>query len=256
HTQHARRIGEIEHKILEHRDPRGTAIEFKRCRAYDYRDKTTVEKDMKTCTEKTNVHISQNTLDCYNDRLKILEHMKRGQKGRRGINHKILALLTCSVSATDPAKVPEPMTTSIISVTAQLPPDKVYQAIKSLKTSGKIKCGRKFLPVLWEQPCRVTLPYMKAFDKFIQERKEGLPTEIPAGAKRLYWEQEHKPPVAKKLSEQSLRKFEEEAEEWKRRTRIVQPKYLLSRQADVTRGEVAKKYKIRKHRPRRVNGEV
>jgi len=210
HTQHARRIGDMEHKILEHRDPRGIPFEFKRCRAYDYVDKTTGEKNMQTCTEKTNVHISQDTLDCYKDRLKILEQMKRRQK-----NHKILALLTCSVSATDPSKVPEMMTTSTISAVTQLPPDKVYQAIKSLKTSGKIKCGRKYLPVLWEQPCRVTLPYMKAFDKFIQERKKGLPTEIPAGAKRLYWEQEHKPPVAKKLSEQSLRKFEAEAEDRK-----------------------------------------
>lgn len=212
----------------------GMAIKFKRCHVFEYVDAASRKKDKKTCTETKIVNIPQRTLDCYHDVSNFLDQIKRGKKGRPGIDHKILAAVACHTSGTAPARVSEPMTPAIISAMTELPYNPVRRSMEGLKKSGKIKCSRKQrIEFIEEEQCRVTKPYLKAFDDFIKSEKEerkwagvrrlfgkdfvAVPAEMPKGEQLYYWEAMRKGFVPKKLSKKALKRFEKETKKWKAR---------------------------------------
>ena len=151
--------------VAEH----GVSIQFRRCYEFDYVDKFTHKQESDTCTEKHVVNIPQRVFNCYNTTSDLLTQMRKGKKGRPGINYKVLAMVACSKSGVSPTRVSEPMSPAIVG-------------LHWLK------------PVRREEGDGATREVGQAGDRQATEghqREAGsAPAQVPEGVRRLHTERE------------------------------------------------------------------
>ena len=220
-----------EYTVKEH----GLGIQFKRCYEFDYIDKYRHKPVSDTCTKKLVVNIPQRTMNCYRDVSDLLTQMKKGKKGRPGINHKVIALVACSKSGTAPTRVSEPMSPAIVASVLGESQYKVRKTMEELVKTGKLATDKP-LDVVNEKQVRLPPKYQKAFDDFIkgekaERRLAGMRMVFGTGfvpasiSPNLPEAEAFAVPVRgfkpKKLGKKAMKRFMREAEEWKLTTGIV-----------------------------------
>lgn len=229
--------------VAEH----GLGVEFRRCKIFEYVDKNTHKETEQTCTEKIVFNVPRDITRCYEHTTSLLSQMAKGKMGRKvGPRHRILALVACSGShplGLRKGEMYQAMSPAIISAVTGDKHSKVRRNVEKLVKSKKLVTAGK-LKVIDEQQLHLPQKYQDVFDDFIRTEREE---RIRLGGRRLFEtdfipseeapmepeaeqftnimrEGEH-PKKRLKLTEQ--RKLQErlEAEQWKRRTKIVDPSY-------------------------------
>lgn len=226
----------------------GIGVEFRRCKEFNYVDRHTHKMTSQTCTEKKVYNIPRDITRCYEHTTSLLMQMEKSKKKEGkpvGTRHRILALVACSGShplGLRKGEMYQAMSPAIISAVTGDKHNAVRKSVELLVKSKKLVTAGK-LAVIDEQQLHLPPKYQQVFDDFIRTEREE---RIRLGGRRLFETDfipsERAPdepeaeqftniirqgrlPKRRKMSEQRKALERREAEEWKRRTKIVPPSY-------------------------------
>lgn len=238
----------------------GLPMEVRRCFQYEYIDKKSKEVEKPTCTAVANYSVPKKTINCYKKVASILQTLRPIRRGRPAkmerekIGSEVLGLAGCSANVLrNGVKRMEyealtPTIASIVTGHELLP---VRGAINNLVWQGKLvgskklkgERAKKLIHVLQEKSYSMPKPYAIKFDDFIhaEAKKRDVKklfgasisaVSIPSTERRVF---RHGAEIIRKgqplpsgfqMGATAIRRAEAEEEEWRRRTRIRQPRFV------------------------------